>query len=599
MSVEEPSSHLAESGVTMHSDSEQYSAGEEASTSPESSSSSPPLILYQPPTIWGLVRGAAINLLLPFVNGMMLGFGELFAHEAAFRLGWSGTKPTAAWRILSRQFSQVQRLGQSPPQWNSCSAALRGHSTTSLRLASAIRNPLRIGIASGASRSLSLWPFGSNQPASEPRVTEATPSMTNPTGSPASAYPSSSDAAWPSPTSAPSPHSQSAEVATIQTPAAADLSKHPEVASTPLTDPISSSFSPESFGDLDTASILDIPEQIGYLKHLGLDFGWGPTAMCEYLLEHVYIYTGLPWWATIATVAFGIRLVIFWPTVVGSKHAARMAVLQKDPEFVKASQEMKEVMWNPDAETVEKMKLRAKVTRLTKAANVSMWKTIAGPLAMVPLSYGMFRLLRAMSALPVPSLETGGFAWISDLSVYDPTYILPLATATLSFLSMKQHQASNMNPTPQSETINKFMAFGLTPFMFFVTMWFPAAVQWFFFVFTLSTTAQSKALLNPTMRRMADLPPLSQRPLLPTTSKVEPLAGAQYQAPSRGVRGLLDGVSKNAESLTKGIEDYTGGEARQSKKKALEYEKRRSQEEKEKVLNRMIERSRKKLHNQN
>ena len=50
------------------------------------------MILYSPPTIWGLLRGAAINILLPFVNGLMLGFGELLAHEAAFRLGWSGTK---------------------------------------------------------------------------------------------------------------------------------------------------------------------------------------------------------------------------------------------------------------------------------------------------------------------------------------------------------------------------------------------------------------------------------------------------------------------------------------------------------------------------
>lgn len=50
------------------------------------------MILYSPPTVWSLLRGAAINLLLPFVNGLMLGFGELLAHEAAFRLGWSGTK---------------------------------------------------------------------------------------------------------------------------------------------------------------------------------------------------------------------------------------------------------------------------------------------------------------------------------------------------------------------------------------------------------------------------------------------------------------------------------------------------------------------------
>ena len=81
---------LAESGITMRSDSEQYSPGEDISMSPPSSGS--PVILYKPPTVWSLVRGAAINLFLPFVNGMMLGFGELFAHEAAFRLGWGGTK---------------------------------------------------------------------------------------------------------------------------------------------------------------------------------------------------------------------------------------------------------------------------------------------------------------------------------------------------------------------------------------------------------------------------------------------------------------------------------------------------------------------------
>ncbi|KAI4203573.1 MAG: hypothetical protein LQ350_001763 [Teloschistes chrysophthalmus] len=83
---------LTESSMTLPSDSENYSSSNnESSPSPPSSSSSP-LILYSPPTLWGLLRGAAINLLLPFVNGLMLGFGELLAHEAAFRLGWSGTK---------------------------------------------------------------------------------------------------------------------------------------------------------------------------------------------------------------------------------------------------------------------------------------------------------------------------------------------------------------------------------------------------------------------------------------------------------------------------------------------------------------------------
>ncbi len=82
---------MVASGLTIHSDSEQYSAGEELSTSPPSSSS-PAIVLYRPPTLLSMLRGLTINLILPFINGMMMGFGELFAHEVAFRLGWGGTR---------------------------------------------------------------------------------------------------------------------------------------------------------------------------------------------------------------------------------------------------------------------------------------------------------------------------------------------------------------------------------------------------------------------------------------------------------------------------------------------------------------------------
>lgn len=99
MSQESPPSppqDLSASGLTIPSDSEAYSSLSPPSSSPPQSSSNnhgegEPIILYQPPTVWSILRGAAINLLLPFINGMMLGFGELLAHEFAFRLGWGGT----------------------------------------------------------------------------------------------------------------------------------------------------------------------------------------------------------------------------------------------------------------------------------------------------------------------------------------------------------------------------------------------------------------------------------------------------------------------------------------------------------------------------
>lgn len=57
--------------------------------------------------MWGLLRGAAINLLLPFVNGLMLGFGELFANELAFRFGWSGTKVRFEMEVAERMSTSI------------------------------------------------------------------------------------------------------------------------------------------------------------------------------------------------------------------------------------------------------------------------------------------------------------------------------------------------------------------------------------------------------------------------------------------------------------------------------------------------------------
>jgi len=104
--------NLDASTGTFPSDSENYSPSTNASPSPPSSSS--PLILYSPPTLWGLLRGAAINLILPFVNGLMLGFGELVANEAAYRLGWSGTKIFPTRRGESRRVGPGVEMRADP-----------------------------------------------------------------------------------------------------------------------------------------------------------------------------------------------------------------------------------------------------------------------------------------------------------------------------------------------------------------------------------------------------------------------------------------------------------------------------------------------------
>ncbi|KAF1812374.1 TOM13-domain-containing protein [Eremomyces bilateralis CBS 781.70] len=117
--------NLADSAVTIPSDSEIYDANHpnDPSFDPSPHSESPshrnddtPMILYHPPTMWGLIRGATINLFLPFVNGLMLGFGELFAHEIAFRLGWSRTKVFPSRRSDTRRAGPGVEVRESPDE---------------------------------------------------------------------------------------------------------------------------------------------------------------------------------------------------------------------------------------------------------------------------------------------------------------------------------------------------------------------------------------------------------------------------------------------------------------------------------------------------
>lgn len=54
-----------------------------------------------------------------------------------------------------------------------------------------------------------------------------------------------------------------------------------------------------------------------------------------------------------------------------------------------------------------------------------------------PLGYGMFKFTRGMAALPLPELQTTSFLWLTDLTVADPYYLLPMITSTTIYFTLK------------------------------------------------------------------------------------------------------------------------------------------------------------------
>lgn len=79
-------------GTLRHGALAPTSASREPSTAVVDLNKTMPWKLFYPiasrETIIALCKATAINLLLPFINGVFLGFGEICAHELAYRWGW-------------------------------------------------------------------------------------------------------------------------------------------------------------------------------------------------------------------------------------------------------------------------------------------------------------------------------------------------------------------------------------------------------------------------------------------------------------------------------------------------------------------------------
>jgi YidC/Oxa1 family membrane protein insertase len=142
----------------------------------------------------------------------------------------------------------------------------------------------------------------------------------------------------------------------------------------------------------------------------------------EWLLEHIHVYAGTPWWVSISLTAIAIRAILFKPYIAAADNAARMQAVKPitDP--------LNKQMMATRGDTTAVLQLRSEIQAINKKAGIKLWKSLV-PMTQVFAGYGTFVLLRAMAKLPVPGLETGGALWFHNLTVPDPYLILPAATA--------------------------------------------------------------------------------------------------------------------------------------------------------------------------
>jgi len=171
---------------------------------------------------------------------------------------------------------------------------------------------------------------------------------------------------------------------------------------------------------------------------MGLDYGWGPTAFMETLLEHVHIYAGTPWWASITLSMVLIRGVLLKFYFDAADTSARNQLITPYNTPIMVRYKAAAVAGDKEAMRVASVELK----ELRRAAGIKYWKLFV-PFVQVPIGFGTFRLMRGMAHLPVPGFDTGGLLWIQDLTLSDPFFILPAVTSACYYFTFKASIAAS------------------------------------------------------------------------------------------------------------------------------------------------------------
>ena len=201
----------------------------------------------------------------------------------------------------------------------------------------------------------------------------------------------------------------------------------PEVvaATTPVPEPTSIS---EVVTSLDIPPMLGVPPlNYGDLAALGLS-SWTPAGIAQWSMELIQVASGMPWFWTIVTVTLLSRLIVIPFNISSLRTAARLAPYQ--PRLMQLREELQKVGGvTTDPIAVQRISLQQK--KIYEEAGASLVAPLVTPFVQIPISIGLFLGIKRLCDFPLEQLKVGGYGWITDLTVSDPTYALSVAMLAL------------------------------------------------------------------------------------------------------------------------------------------------------------------------
>ncbi|WWC73703.1 uncharacterized protein I206_107675 [Kwoniella pini CBS 10737] len=299
--------------------------------------------------------------------------------------------------------------------------------------------------------------------------------------------------------------------------------------------------------------VLNSPEavhaamQVSDLKLLGYEHGFfSISGWFTDAIVGLHTATGLPWWATIASITVAIRLALSPILISTQKHNVRLAAV--NPQIQGLMERAKEAK---DKKDIHAQALLGQAMRqLMKDHNVNPMRALLLPALQLPIFLTFFNIVRGLAHLPLPQLKEGGIGWVTDLTLADPYYILPLTSLLFTNLVFK-YGADGMGAAQKSQSperaahIKNFIqmtTFASLP----IVAYFPAAILFYWTFSTGFTLLQSIILRQQMVKNFLGIP---TPPVVPPPPGQKEFKNPNWLDTVKAARDFMQGNYQKAQVL--------------------------------------------------
>ncbi|GAA5838193.1 hypothetical protein JCM3766R1_001856 [Sporobolomyces carnicolor] len=290
-------------------------------------------------------------------------------------------------------------------------------------------------------------------------------------------------------------------------PAAAPVTPTPEaVVDVTTTAPATEAVSQHFYDGIATGT-LDISSLAG-------SFGPHPIMRLQSLFLHLHEQfpllgsPGLAWCLLIPVVTLFLRLALVPFQVRAQANAARLAIIQ--PQMLKGMEKLKAAKARGDHTGMQAAQMETQ--QLMRDNNVNPLKNLLFPLAQATVFMCMFFAIRGLSGAGLESMQSEGFAWVSDLTKADPYWILPVASTGLTLATLE----TGVDSTTQvqtSTTKNMKMIFRIALVLALpMIAYFPAALLLYWTTNNFLSLFQASVLKLPSVRSLLSIPTPPPKP---------------------------------------------------------------------------------------